>query len=245
MSHEIIGWIASIVLLSTLAHQVFNQWASGTSKGVSLWLFIGQLAASAGFTTYAVLVGNTVFIVTNGLIAVSAVVGLLVLLRHRRSGGADEADGSKAGPIEGVVHHIGLASDRWEDSVAFYTGVFNAREALHFDEYGARVVMLDLAGGCRIELFETKRSGENGPPHAASTGGSHAASGALVHFAVAVDDAEAATRRAADLGVPVEEPVESVRLSKDTRPGRGPRVTCSLIRGPGGELIELIQGYKD
>jgi catechol 2,3-dioxygenase-like lactoylglutathione lyase family enzyme/uncharacterized protein with PQ loop repeat len=245
MSYEIIGWLASAVLLTTLSHQVYNQWASGTSKGVSLWLFIGQLAASAGFTAYAVLVGNTVFIVTNVLIGVSGLVGLLVLLRHRRSG---REEGPDAVSGHGAIHHIGLATDRWEEAIAFYTGVLGAREALHFDEHGARVVMLDLAGGCRIELFETKRarSGDDGgsPPDAAA-GGSDAPPGALVHFGIAVDDAAEATRRAAALGVLVEEPVERMRLSKDTRPGRGPSVTYSFIRGPGGELIELIEGYKD
>lgn len=262
MSNELIGWIASAVLLGTLSHQVFNQWASGTSKGVSLWLFIGQLAASAGFTAYAVLIGNTVFIVTNGLIALSAVVGLAVLLRHRRAGGADgqaeEKPGETAGrsdglPAHGAIHHIGLTSDRWEETIAFYTRVLGAREALHFDEYGTRVVMLDLAGGCRIELFETKcqRSGgqqsgdgDRSPPGSA-TCGADAPPGALIHFGIAVDDAAEATRHAAALGATVEEPVESMRLSMETRPGRGPRVTYSFVRGPSGELIELIQGYKD
>lgn len=257
MSYELIGWAASVLLLATLSHQVFNQWASGTSKGVSLWLFIGQLAASTGFTIYAILVGNTVFIVTNALIGVSAVVGLAILMRHRRAGGADERTNEETNgaavepggpPAHGAIHHIGLATDRWEETIAFYTGVLNAREALHFDEDGARVVMLDLAGGCRIELFETRRSrpgvGESTPPGAA-TGGADAPPGALIHFAVAVDDAAEATRRAAALGVPVEEPVDSLRLSMQTRPGRGPRVTYSFIRAPGGELVELIEGYKD
>lgn len=84
MSHEMIGWLASMALVVTLTHQVFNQWSSGTSAGVSPWLFVGQLAASAGFTAYSVLIENTVFIVTNSLIAASAVIGLAVLLRHRR-----------------------------------------------------------------------------------------------------------------------------------------------------------------
>lgn len=250
MSYEIIGWIASVVLLATLSHQVYNQWASGTSEGVSLWLFIGQLAASAGFTAYAALIGNTVFIVTNALIGVSAVVGLTILMRHRRARGSEgELDRRQSRlPVEGAIHHIGLASDRWEDAIAFYTGVFDAREALHFDEDGGRVVMLDLAGGCRIELFETNRAhskGDTADPPGAATGGSESTPGALVHFAIAVDDAAAATCRAAAMGAPIEEPPDTMRLAKSDGPERGPRVAYSFIRGPGGELIELIEGYKD
>ena len=42
---DVIGWLSSIVLLATLVTQIGKQWKMGT-KGVSKWLFIGQLAAS-------------------------------------------------------------------------------------------------------------------------------------------------------------------------------------------------------
>jgi MtN3 and saliva related transmembrane protein len=80
---ELIGWGSSLVLLVTIAKQIYKQWHDETSKGVSKWLFIGQLAASAGFTLYSYLVHNWVFVVTNSLMAASAVLGLLVVMRHR------------------------------------------------------------------------------------------------------------------------------------------------------------------
>ena len=40
---QIIGWLSSALLLATLVNQVYKQWSEGTSKGVSKWLFIGQL----------------------------------------------------------------------------------------------------------------------------------------------------------------------------------------------------------
>ena len=47
---ELIGWASSAILLATLVRQVRKQWREGTSEGVSRWLFVGQTAASAGFT---------------------------------------------------------------------------------------------------------------------------------------------------------------------------------------------------
>jgi uncharacterized protein with PQ loop repeat len=80
---ELVGWVSSLVLLLTIAKQIHKQWEDGTSAGVSKWLFIGQLVASSGFTVYSYLVHNWVFVATNALMAGSAVVGLLILLRHR------------------------------------------------------------------------------------------------------------------------------------------------------------------
>lgn len=250
MSSEMIGWLASTVLVITLAYQVFNQWSAGTSEGVSPWLFVGQLVASAAFTAYSALIDNTVFIVTNGLIALSAVTGLAVLLWHWRQGRDDPdacSDSEQAvdalrRPVPGMLHHVGLSTDRWEESIAFYTTVLGARDILRFDEDGSRVAMLDFNGGCRIELFETERSPAPGGPPGADTDGSKAAPGALVHFSVAVDDVEAATRWATAWGAPVEQETDSMRLHSAEVPDKRPEVRSSFIRGPTGELIELRSG---
>ena len=63
---EVIGWASSVVLILTIATQIARQWRDHTSAGVSTWLFVGQLAASVGFTIYSLLVRNWVFAVTNG-----------------------------------------------------------------------------------------------------------------------------------------------------------------------------------
>ncbi len=83
---EAIGWASSAILVLTLGQQVFRQWHEGTSKGVSRWLFVGQLAASLGFTIYSLLVHNWVFSVTNGLMVLNALVGYAITMRHRRRG---------------------------------------------------------------------------------------------------------------------------------------------------------------
>ena len=73
---EVIGWASSIILLATLIKQVKKQWDSGTSEGVSKWLFVGQLFASIGFTVYSYLVGNWVFTATNGILILNNIVGI-------------------------------------------------------------------------------------------------------------------------------------------------------------------------
>lgn len=84
MPPEVLGWAASAILLATLIRQIATQAKDATAKGVSRWLFIGQIAASTGFVAYSALVGDWVFIVTNSCILVTAIVGQVVTARHRR-----------------------------------------------------------------------------------------------------------------------------------------------------------------
>jgi MtN3 and saliva related transmembrane protein len=81
---EIIGWVSSFILVLTIGKQVYKQWQDETSEGVSKWLFIGQLAASLGFTIYSWLVHNWVFVVTNALMLVNGLLGLCIVFYHRR-----------------------------------------------------------------------------------------------------------------------------------------------------------------
>jgi uncharacterized protein with PQ loop repeat len=81
---EIVGWASSVILVLTISKQVYKQWHEGSSEGVSKWLFIGQMAASLGFTIYSWLVGNMVFVVTNSLMLLNALVGFGIVLHHRK-----------------------------------------------------------------------------------------------------------------------------------------------------------------
>jgi MtN3 and saliva related transmembrane protein len=80
---ELIGWGSSLVLFATLVRQIWQQWQADSDEGVSPWLFIGQMTASAGFTLYSALIGNWVFVVTNVVLALAALVGLVTLQLHR------------------------------------------------------------------------------------------------------------------------------------------------------------------
>ena len=84
MAKDAIGWTAAAILLATLARQVYTQWRDHTAAGVSKWLFVGQLCASAGFIAYSWLLGSWVFVATNALILVTALIGEWVTVRNRR-----------------------------------------------------------------------------------------------------------------------------------------------------------------
>ena len=58
---EAIGWVSTALLLVTLLRQLYTEWRSGSTQGVSKWLFVVQMAASVGFTTYSWLLRNWVF----------------------------------------------------------------------------------------------------------------------------------------------------------------------------------------
>lgn len=81
---ETVGWISSGILVLTIAKQVYKQWQEGSSEGVSKWLFVGQIAASLGFTIYSWLVNNWVFVVTNSIMLINGLLGLGIVLHHRR-----------------------------------------------------------------------------------------------------------------------------------------------------------------
>lgn len=87
MPPEVIGWAASAILLATLVRQIVTQLRDRSARGVSRWLFVGQIAASTGFVTYSALVGDWVFIVTNVCILITAIVGQVVTWRRRRQAG--------------------------------------------------------------------------------------------------------------------------------------------------------------
>ena len=84
MTTHLFGYAASAILLVTLAVQIHKQWERGSTKGVSRWLFIGQLLASVGFTIHSAVIGSTLFVVVNALLAVSAVIGMVLWFVVRR-----------------------------------------------------------------------------------------------------------------------------------------------------------------
>ena len=86
-----IGWLSSSILLLTLIGQVLKQWRDDSVKGVSRWLFFGQITASVGFIAYSILVENTVFTVTNSLILATAIAGEIVYLIKKRRATAQTA----------------------------------------------------------------------------------------------------------------------------------------------------------
>lgn len=83
-SRQAIGWASSALLVVTIGKQVYKQWHEGKTEGISIWLFIGQCAASSGFIVYSLLARDWVFVVTNALMLLNGVLGWLILVRNRR-----------------------------------------------------------------------------------------------------------------------------------------------------------------
>jgi uncharacterized protein with PQ loop repeat len=82
---QVIGWLSSAILLATIMRQVYTQWKTRSSVGVSKWLFIGQLSASTGYVIYSLLLGNWVFLTSNIALLVTAILGQVIYIRNRRS----------------------------------------------------------------------------------------------------------------------------------------------------------------
>lgn len=84
-----VGWAATAVLMATLIRQIRKQWIADSVESVSVWLFVGQIAASVLFIIYSAMVSNPVFVVTNILILGTAVVGqVLTVIKRRRQDAA-------------------------------------------------------------------------------------------------------------------------------------------------------------
>ena len=98
---EIIGWVSSAILVLTIGKQVWKQWQEGSSEGVSKWLFLGQIAASVGFTAYSFLVRNWVFVITNALMLLNGLAGYAITLRHRRRARRGAPAGGASGRAAG------------------------------------------------------------------------------------------------------------------------------------------------
>jgi MtN3 and saliva related transmembrane protein len=93
MSRDLIGWASSFVLLLTLATQTWKQYKSGSTRGVSKWLYIGEMVAAGGFVAYSVLLRNPVYVVSNALGVVTSLCGLVIFARNRQR---EEREGATA-----------------------------------------------------------------------------------------------------------------------------------------------------
>ncbi len=94
MHPDVLGWAATVVLMATLVRQMVKQWQAPHPEAVSKWLFLGQMTASTLFTIYSALLGSTVFVVTNALLLLTAVVGQAMAWQRRRKSTAGSDGGS-------------------------------------------------------------------------------------------------------------------------------------------------------
>ena len=83
MSVEWVGWAAAIILVITLFSQVKKNWEEKKLKGVNPILYYGQALASFCFAVYSFSIGSWVFVVTNVLGLLSAMIGIYLVHRYR------------------------------------------------------------------------------------------------------------------------------------------------------------------
>jgi len=95
---DAIGWVSSGILVLTVGNQVYKQWKSKTSQGVSRWLFVGQLAASIGFVVYSWMLDSWVFVATNSLMVANALAGATIVYLQRRRGAPRSAEDAEDEP---------------------------------------------------------------------------------------------------------------------------------------------------
>ena len=81
---DVVGWMASAILFATVSRQVWKQWKEGKGEGVSNWLFIGQMAASAGFLAYSWMLDNWIFVISNFFMLLAAIAGQVIMVRNNR-----------------------------------------------------------------------------------------------------------------------------------------------------------------
>jgi uncharacterized protein with PQ loop repeat len=114
---DVIGWASSVILLATISTQIYKQWHDHTSQGVSKWLFVGQTAASLGFTIYSYQVGNWVFVVTNGLMLLAGITGYWITRRHQQRARRSAAPSATSGSVA-YLRASEAAGSRLSDSPA-------------------------------------------------------------------------------------------------------------------------------
>ena len=131
--------------------------------------------------------------------------------------------------IKGMgFHHIALKSADQQKSLEFYTAL-GCREVLRWSKGENDIIMLDLGDDGRIELF-------------ADGGDEYSSNGKWLHFALRVEDVEAAYQTALQAGgVPMTAP-KTVPL--ESTPYRT-AIQVAFVKGPDGEEVEFFKEIRD
>ena len=88
-----LGWVAALILLTTMFAQVRKNWRERKLKGVNPLLYYGQALASLCFAVYSLTINSWVFAVTNTLGLVAAIIGIYLVHQCRKPESAYAGDG--------------------------------------------------------------------------------------------------------------------------------------------------------
>lgn len=121
-------------------------------------------------------------------------------------------------------HHIALKASDFEKSFAFYQAL-GMKCVARWSNASGDVAMLDVGDGGRIELFG---DGSDEIP----------AIGKWEHFALGVEDVDAAFEKAVSIGAVPRTPPMSVKLNAQPAPFT---IRIAFVKGPDGETIEFFR----
>lgn len=122
-------------------------------------------------------------------------------------------------------HHVALRTTDLDKSLAFYKAL-GMKEIVRWGEGPMEIVMLDIGDGGRLEVF-------------ANRGVDYPAEGRWQHFAVSVDDVDAAYELALSLGAKPAIAPKSVPLD-DAKPAPI-TIRVAFVEGPDGEQLEFFK----
>ncbi|MGN1409076.1 MAG: VOC family protein [Eubacteriales bacterium] len=128
--------------------------------------------------------------------------------------------------IKGMgFHHVALKAADFEGALKFYTEGLGMKFYTMWGEGNGRIAMLDLGDGGILELFAGGEAGET-------------RNAGYIHFALRVDDVDAAYARALECGArekskPAVVPLESAPVKLT--------LNCGFVYGPSGEEIEFFR----
>lgn len=128
--------------------------------------------------------------------------------------------------IKGMgFHHIALKAENFEESLKFYTEGLGMKFYTQWGEGDKRIAMLDLGDGGILELFaggESTVTGNDG----------------YIHFAMKVDDVDAAYETALKAGAKPKSAPKVVPLA--SAPVKL-TLNCGFVYGPSGEELEFFR----
>ena len=126
------------------------------------------------------------------------------------------------------IHHVAVQAREWEASLRLYRDVLGMEPIAEFGSPERKIVLLDIGDGSHMELFA--------PTAESPAEGSESPNDPVTHFALAVEDARAATEHVRAAGYEVT--MEPNDLQLDSL-----HVTIAFFRGPSGESVEFVQTH--
>ncbi len=125
-------------------------------------------------------------------------------------------------------HHIAFRTPKWDEAIRFWRDGLGFVPKLKWGEAPQRAAMLDLGDGNYLELFEREATGNSDTAERES---------AAMHFALRVDDCEAALQRARNAGAQVTLETKEVDFNGKV----APPAKIAFVKAPGGIIVEFFQ----